>query len=30
MGGSAGGKGNEFKGGGPLKEKGKEAFEKLK
>jgi alanyl-tRNA synthetase len=30
MGGSAGGKGNEFKGGGPLKEKGKEAFEKVK
>lgn len=30
MGGSAGGSGNEFKGGGPLKEKGKEAFEKFK
>ena len=29
MGGSAGGKGNEFKGGGPLKDKGKEAFKKL-
>jgi alanyl-tRNA synthetase len=29
MGGSAGGSGNEFKGGGPLK-KGREAFEKLK
>jgi len=30
MGGSAGGRGNEFKGGGPLKEKSKEAYEKLK
>jgi alanyl-tRNA synthetase len=30
MGGSAGGSGNEFKGGGPLKDKGKEAFEKIK
>lgn len=30
MGGSAGGKGNEFKGGGPLKDKGKEAFKKVK
>jgi len=30
MGGSAGGTGNEFKGGGPLKEKSKEAFEKFK
>jgi len=30
MGGSAGGRGNEFKGGGPLKDKGKEAFEKVK
>jgi alanyl-tRNA synthetase len=30
MGGSAGGSGNEFKGGGPLKEKSKEAYEKLK
>jgi len=30
MGGSAGGYGNEFKGGGPLKEKSKEAFEKVK
>lgn len=30
MGGSAGGSGNEFKGGGPLKDKGKEAFEKFK
>ncbi|MEM5781858.1 MAG: DHHA1 domain-containing protein, partial [Candidatus Aenigmatarchaeota archaeon] len=30
MGGSAGGKGNEIKGGGPLKEKSKEAFEKFK
>jgi alanyl-tRNA synthetase len=30
MGGSAGGSGDEFKGGGPLKEKGKEAYEKLK
>ncbi len=29
MGGSAGGKGNEYKGGGPLKEKGKEAFKKV-
>ena len=29
MGGSAGGSANEFKGGGPLKEKGKEAFKKL-
>jgi len=28
MGGSAGGSGNEFKGGGPLKEKSKEAYEK--
>jgi alanyl-tRNA synthetase len=30
MGGSAGGSGNEFKGGGPMKGKGKEAFEKFK
>ena len=30
MGGSAGGRDNEFKGGGPLKDKGKEAFEKVK
>ncbi|OGI12254.1 alanine--tRNA ligase [Candidatus Micrarchaeota archaeon RBG_16_36_9] len=30
MGGSAGGSGNEFKGGGPLKNKGREAFEKFK
>jgi len=30
MDGSAGGSGNEFKGGGPLKKKGKEAFEKIK
>jgi alanyl-tRNA synthetase len=30
MGGSAGGSGNEFKGGGPLKEKSKEAYEKVK
>jgi len=30
MGGSSGGRDNEFKGGGPLKEKGNEAFEKLK
>jgi len=30
MGGSAGGQENEFKGGGPLKEKGKEAYDKIK
>jgi alanyl-tRNA synthetase len=30
MGGSAGGRENEFKGGGPLKDKSKEAFEKVK
>ena len=30
MGGSAGGRGNEFKGGGPLKDKGKEAYDKIK
>jgi alanyl-tRNA synthetase len=30
MGGSAGGHDKEFKGGGPLKDKGKEAFEKFK
>jgi alanyl-tRNA synthetase len=30
MGGSAGGRDKEFKGGGPLKDKGKEAFEKVK
>ena len=30
MGGKAGGKGNEFKGGGPLLNKSKEAFEKAK
>jgi alanyl-tRNA synthetase len=30
MGGSASGRDNEFKGGGPLKDKGKEAFEKVK
>ena len=30
MGGSYGGRENEFKGGGPSKDKGKEAFEKLK
>jgi alanyl-tRNA synthetase len=30
MGGSAGGSGNEFKGGGPFKNKGKEAFDKFK
>ncbi len=30
MGGSAGGRDNEYKGGGPLKEKSKEAFEKGK
>lgn len=30
MGGSAGGSRNEFKGGGPLKEKSKEAYEKIK
>lgn len=30
MGGSASGRGNEFKGGGPLKDKSKEAYEKLK
>ena len=30
MGGSAGGSGSEFKGGGPLKNKGMEAFKKFK
>ena len=30
MGGSASGHGNEFKGGGPMKERGKEAYDKLK
>jgi alanyl-tRNA synthetase len=30
MGGSAGGRDNEFKGGGPLKNKGKEAYDKIK
>lgn len=30
MGGKAGGRGNEFRGGGPLKDKGKEAIERLK
>ena len=30
MGGSASGHGNEFKGGGPFKDKSKEAFEKIK
>jgi hypothetical protein len=30
MGGFAGGRDNEFKGGGPLKNKGKEAYDKIK